>query len=75
MYLLELFVAGIDVLGSVVELTVVTLCLLQSGVGIVTLLDEVHHLAQVDELVTGDQVFLVQSDAGNIPILPWLKEI
>ena len=52
---------GIDVLGSAGETAVGTLGLFHSGVSIVALLDEVHHLAQVDELVTGDQVFLVQT--------------
>src|SRR5699024_7004048 len=48
---LLLFVTGVDILGSVLEAAVVTLGLLQSGGSVIALLDEVHHLAQVDEFV------------------------
>ena len=64
----QLLVTGIDVLDSSIELTVVTLGLLQSGVGILALLDGIHHLAQVDELIADDLVIGVQSHAGAVAL-------
>ncbi len=59
---------GVDVLGSAVEAAIVTLRLFQRFIGIVALLDEVHHLAQIDELIADDQVLFVQSNAGHIAL-------
>ena len=55
--------AGVNILGSVFELTVMTLCLLQCFGRLDALLDEVHHLAEVDEFVADDLVALVE---GNV---------
>ena len=65
---LLLFLTGVDVLRSVVEAAVVTLGLGVSRVGIVALLHEVHHLAQVYKLIANDQVVLVQSDPSDIAL-------
>ena len=42
--------------------------LFERSVGVVALLDEVHHLAEVDELVADDLVFLVERDAGAVAL-------
>ena len=55
-----LFLTGVDVLGRVVEAAVVTHSLLVGRVGVVALLHEVHHLAQVYKLIADDQVIVVQ---------------
>ena len=64
----SLFLTRVDVLGSVVPLTIVTLGLFERFVRIDTLFDEVHHLAEVDELVADDLVFLVERDAGAVAL-------
>jgi len=56
---LLLFLPGVNILGGIVELTIVPLGLFQSRGGVVALLDEVHHLAQADELIAHDLVLLV----------------
>ena len=66
--LLLLFLTRVDVLRGVVELAVVTLGLLHCRGGLITLLDEVHHLAEVDEFVADDLVELVERDAGDIAL-------
>ena len=55
----QLFLTGVDVLDSAVPLAVVPLGLLQRGVGVLALLDEVHHLAKVHKLIANDLVILL----------------
>ena len=68
MALFEGYERKIDKINGVLEAAIVALGLLQRFVGVVALLDEVHHLAQVDELIADDQVVLVQSAAGDIAL-------
>ena len=63
-----LLVPGVNILDRSVKLAVVALGLLQGGVGVVALLDEVHHLAQVHELVADDLVVLVEGHAGAVAL-------
>ena len=67
----SLFLAGVQNLHGLCEAAVGADVLLVCFLGIHALLDGVHHLAKVYELVADDLVVLINADAQNIsPVLP-----
>ena len=64
----SLFVTRVNVLGSVVKLTVVTLRLFKRLVSVHAALDEVHHFAEADELIADDLIVLVEGDACAVAL-------
>ena len=64
----SLFLTRVDVLRRAVPLTVMALGLFERGVGVVALLDEVHHLAEVDELIADDLVLRVERHSGAVAL-------